>query len=117
MQNSQCFQGMRELVDSVDNVDIFGVFESGGNGKRKNQRPDAFQNEKISTYFKEKNHIKYVDNVDNHCFKRSSPMFTTSPAPIVINKSLGRQFSKINFSICLKSEKYQHFLPRERISF
>ena len=36
---------------------------------------------------------KHVDNVDNYKPKRFSPIFTTSPAPIVINKSLGVQFS------------------------
>lgn len=34
-------------------------------------------------------HLKNVDIVDNYSFKRFSPMFTTSPAPIVINKSPG----------------------------
>ena len=48
----------------------------------------------ISTLFI---HMKNVDIVDNYCFKRFSPIFTTSPAPIVINRSPGVQFSKINF--------------------
>ena len=57
---------------------------------------------KISTSFI---HIKNVDIVDNYCPRRSSPMFTTFPAPIVINRSPGMQFSSINFSISSKEGK------------
>ncbi len=46
---------------------------------------------KKSTCFHEKNVNKHVDNVDNYCPSRDSPIFTTSPAPIVINKSPGWQ--------------------------
>ncbi len=35
---------------------------------------------------------KNVDFVDDYFFKSISPMFTTSPAPIVINKSPFMQF-------------------------
>lgn len=35
---------------------------------------------------------KNVDNVDNYFFNRFSPIFTTSPAPIVINRSPLMQF-------------------------
>ena len=35
---------------------------------------------------------KNVDNVDNYFFNRFSPIFTTSPAPIVINRSPRMQF-------------------------
>ena len=45
---------------------------------------------------------KIVDNVDNYWERMDSPMFTTSPAPIVINKSPFIQFSKINVSISSK---------------
>ena len=43
--------------------------------------------------------IKIVDNVDNYLEISSSPINTTSPAPIVINMSSLIHFSKINFSI------------------
>ena len=42
-----------------------------------------------------KKHTKNVDNVDNYLERRFSPIKYTSPAPIVINKSLFiRFFSK-----------------------
>ena len=40
---------------------------------------------------------KNVDIVDNYFFSRFSPILTTSPAPIVINKSPLMQFSKTHF--------------------
>ena len=43
-----------------------------------------------------------VDIVDNYCFKRFSPIFTRSPAPIVINRSPCIQFSNKNVSISSK---------------
>lgn len=75
--------GFSGIVENVDNVD----YKCGGTetGERQKQ---------ISTLFI---HMKNVDIVDNYCFKRFSPIFTTSPAPIVINRSPGVQFSKINF--------------------
>lgn len=57
---------------------------------------------KISTPFI---HKKSVDIVDNYCPRRDSPMFTTSPAPIVINRSPGMQFSSIKFSMASKVGK------------
>ncbi len=47
----------------------------------------------------------FVDNVDNLYRTRSSAMFTTSPAPMVINISPGEIFFKTNFSISSKEGK------------
>ena len=44
----------------------------------------------------------YVDIVDNYMPNRFSPIFTTSPAPIVINKSSSIHFSNKKFSISSK---------------
>ena len=38
-----------------------------------------------------------MDNVDNYCLRSSSPTFTMSPAPIVINKSPLIQFFNKKF--------------------
>lgn len=46
-----------------------------------------------------------VDNVENYIPSRFSPIFSTSPAPIVINRSPFMQFSSKNFSISLKVGK------------
>ena len=48
---------------------------------------------------------KLVDNVDKSYFKRSSPTFTTSPAPIVRTRSPAFQFSLRNVSISAKDGK------------
>ena len=42
---------------------------------------------------------------DRIYLSRSSPIFTTSPAPIVMSRSPGRQFSFKNDSICSKLGK------------
>jgi hypothetical protein len=42
---------------------------------------------------------KIVDNVDNYIPNKDSPIFTMSPAPIVINKSPLVHFSNKKFSI------------------
>ena len=49
---------------------------------------------------------KTVDNVDNYLRRRFSPIFTTSPAPIVINRSPWVQFFNKNFSTSSKVEKW-----------
>lgn len=49
---------------------------------------------------------KHVDNVDNYFPRRCSPIFTTSPAPIVINKSPCAQLFKRKLSISSKVGKY-----------
>lgn len=60
----------------------------------------GFQREKvIPNLFHSRSGDKIGDNVDNYYFRSDSPIFTTFPAPIVINKSLGTQFSLINFSM------------------
>mgnify|MGYP000938405176 CR=1 FL=1 len=48
---------------------------------------------------------KIVETVDNSYFRSASPMFTTSPAPIVINKSPWIHFSETKFSISSKLGK------------
>ena len=48
---------------------------------------------------------KHVDNVDNYFPSSISPIFTTSPAPIVINKSPWIQFSNKKSSISSKEVK------------
>ena len=48
----------------------------------------------------------FVDNVDNFYLIKFSPIFTTSPAPMVINKSPLIHFSDKNFSISSKVEKW-----------
>ena len=46
-----------------------------------------------------------VDIVNNYFCNRFSPIFTTSPAPIVINRSSFVQFFKRKFSIASKEGK------------
>jgi hypothetical protein len=53
-----------------------------------------------------KNVDKVVDNVDNQVETMDSAMLTTSPAPIVINKSSALQCSNKNFSISSKEWKW-----------
>lgn len=48
---------------------------------------------------------KIVDNVDNYIPNNDSPIETTSPAPIVINKSPLVQFCNKKFSISSNEEK------------
>ncbi len=48
---------------------------------------------------------KIVDNVDNYWERMDSPMFTTSPAPIVINKSPWIHCFVTNFSTSEKLGK------------
>ena len=55
--------------------------------------------------FPEKLFEKAVDNVENYELRRESPIFTTSPAPIVINRSPVDEKSDKKFSISLKEEK------------
>lgn len=60
---------------------------------------------KISTGKRMQCRVFSVDSVHNYYFNRFSPILTTSPAPIVINKSSFVQFSKRNFSISSKEGK------------
>ena len=64
-----------------------------------------------------KNVHKHVDNVDNYFPRRCSPMFTTSPAPIVINRSPCAQLFKRKLSISSKVGKYSHGVPSSWICF
>lgn len=79
------------IVEKVDIVD-----------KRKKHKK---YRHKISTYLKPIQESKYVDIVDNYFFRRFSPIFTTSPAPIVINKSPGKHFLERKSSISEKLGK------------
>ncbi len=51
------------------------------------------------------NGVESVDIVDDYFCRRFSPIFTTFPAPIVINKSSSIQFFNKNFSMSSKEEK------------
>ena len=55
--------------------------------------------------FEVQNVNKRVDNVDNYFPRSVSPIFTTFPAPIVINKSPGEQLFNKKFSISVKEGK------------
>lgn len=57
---------------------------------------------KISTSREKIIFPKFVDIVDSYFSSRLSPILTTSPAPIVINKSPFMQFFNKNFSISSK---------------
>lgn len=48
---------------------------------------------------------KHVENVDNYFLRRSSPIFITSPAPIVIHKSRCVQLFRRKSSISAKDGK------------
>ena len=52
----------------------------------------VYVNKKIHNHLLPEKPQMIVDNVSNYFPKRCSPMFTTSPAPIVINKSFFLQF-------------------------
>ena len=102
----QCLQGVPGFVDNVEIVDghnNHSIFRHKIQEKCQLWVPCCLAG--ISTYFGGGYLQKYVDNVENYAFRRFSPMFTTSPAPIVINKSPGEQFSKRNFSISPKEGK------------
>ena len=79
---------------NVDNVDR--------NKKGRNHNVSGI---KISTGKRMRRRVFSVDSVYNYFFSRFSPILTTSPAPIVINKSSFVQFSKRNFSISSKEGK------------
>src|SRR5699024_4752528 len=70
---------------------------------------------KIHMFYTEKNVYKHVDNVDNYLPRSCSPIFTTSPAPIVINRSPCVQFFRRKFSISSKVGKYSQGVPSSRI--
>lgn len=88
MQSSRDRAGIVENVETVDNFPICP--DSGVFFKR------------LST---DRNPAFYVDNVDSYRPSRVSPIFTTSPAPIVINRSPFMQFSNRKFSISSKLGK------------
>ena len=78
----------------VENVDNFF--------KRRNK---GISSKKISTAFACQGQNKKCGYVDNFYFVMESLIFTTSPAPIVINKSPLIQFLCKNFSMSSKDEK------------
>lgn len=81
-------------VDCVDNVDYFS----------KSLKIKGKIGQKKSTFFKVENGLKKCGLVENYLATKSFAIFTTSPAPIVINRSPLVQFSKTNFLISEKSE-------------
>ncbi len=82
------------MFTNVENVD--------SDKKERNHKVFAI---KISTGKRMQCRVFSVDSVHNYYFNRFSPILTTSPAPIVINKSSFVQFSKRNFSISSKEGK------------
>lgn len=82
------------MFTNVENVDSYK--------KERNHKVFAI---KISTGKRMQCRVFSVDSVHNYYFNRFSPILTTSPAPIVINKSSFVQFSKRNFSISSKEGK------------
>lgn len=91
----------------MDNVDIHSLYCPESPPTPKGNMwifidPDVDENKKYPhpflTFWSQKN----VDNVDNQMPSRFSPIFTTSPAPIVINKSPSIQFFNKKFSISSK---------------
>lgn len=82
------------MFTNVENVD--------SDKKERNHKVFAI---KISTGKRMQCRVFSVDSVYNYYFNRFSPILTTSPAPIVINKSSFVQFSKRNFSISSKEGK------------
>lgn len=89
-------------MDNVDNVDkIWKASEIQG----KSQKKIPQKNKNYPRPRKGNAAPETVDNVDNYIPRRFSPIFTTSPAPIVINKSSFMQFSKRKFSISSKEGK------------
>ena len=53
-------------------------------------------------FFVDNKNVENVESVDNFYLRRFSPMFTTSPAPIVINKSPWITLSRTKFSMASK---------------
>ena len=74
-------KGFVRIVDNVDNPYTYH--------KKGKKNPHLGQG---------KNPLKNVDNVDNYLLSRFSPTKYTSPAPIVINRSLLIRFFSKNFS-------------------
>ena len=82
-----------KLVESVDNVDI----------SLKTHIKTGINGHKIIHIFWPPETVKKCGLVDNYLETRFCPIFTTSPAPIVINRSSVVQFSLTKFSISEKS--------------
>ena len=95
------FTGLLKVLNNVDNVD--NVW--------KRAEIQGFLRIKKSTLQWDKINHYNVDNVDNYLPKSDSPISTTFPAPIVINKSPVEQFNKINVSISSKVGKYCAGVP------
>ncbi len=68
-------------------------------------RLSGFSLKDIHRVIPTRNRDKTVDIVDNYLLSKFSPIFTTSPAPMVINKSPLVQFSNRYFSIAPKEGK------------
>lgn len=96
-----------ETVDKVDNFYSVGRIFLIDSASAFPEREDSLSTglKKISTFFCRGSSRKNVDMVDNYFCRRDSPIFTTSPAPIVINRSPFMQFSNRNFSASSKVGK------------
>lgn len=70
-------------------------------GKQTNVNYSNIMNKKTTKFWR-KLSTKFCGMLISYFPKRCSPILTTSPAPIVINKSPGEQLSSKKFSISLK---------------
>ncbi len=86
------FVAFVKIVDKVDKITTSQILR-------------AFELVKKSTLNWDKILQNNVDNVDNYLPNRDSPISTTFPAPIVINRSPFIQFFNKNFSISSKEGK------------
>ena len=94
--------GLGACVETVENVDYF---LKGLVFLQKMQSFLSTEKRKISTTLMHPFAPKIVDIVDNYFPRMLSPIFRTSPAPIVINKSPLIQFCNKKFSISSKEGK------------
>lgn len=86
MKQSNCpnRKSGRKRAEDVENVDIVDRYKML-----------RILNKKYPHLFERNFPQKNVDVVDNYFFSRFSPIFTTSPAPIVINRSPLMQFFRM----------------------
>ena len=99
--------GFADFVDNVEAVDNFSgkstqIWRNKGLGlwKRFPHKGKKYPHFSWGEFTR-----KNVDIVDNYLESRFSPIFSTSPAPIVINMSPFMQFFNKKFSISSKEGK------------
>lgn len=99
-----------DFTDFVDNVEAVDNFSLKCSQIERNKGLEPWkrfpQKDKKYPHFSwREGSPKNVDIVDNYLESRFSPIFSTSPAPIVINMSPFMQFSNKKFSISSKEGK------------